>query len=142
MFFDKLKQFGIVNDLFKNKFEKHPFTYGYNGEDFPMYDSTLTCKEDVGSNQTLDYIFEIIPNLNSIMFRFDTKELKCNSKINLSESKEDSLDSQENLKQCELLIDYESVKVEEFLVSNKPYQQLSDHFGLSVEVRLNSYADV
>ena len=29
---------------------------------------------------------------------------------------------------------YETLKVEEFLVKNRPYQQLSDHFGVSVEL--------
>ncbi len=33
-----------------------------------------------------------------------------------------------------LTVDYSSSAVEYFLVTEKPYQQLSDHFGLSVEL--------
>jgi hypothetical protein len=34
-----------------------------------------------------------------------------------------------------MVVDYGSAQVEYFLVSDKPYQQLSDHFGLSVDLR-------
>lgn len=40
-----------------------------------------------------------------------------------------------NKKKHQLYIDYNSAQVESFLVSDKPYQQLSDHFGLSVDLK-------
>ena len=40
-----------------------------------------------------------------------------------------------NTKQKKLIVDYSSSKVEHFLVHEKPYQQLSDHFGLSVSLK-------
>lgn len=39
-------------------------------------------------------------------------------------------------KKQQLYIEYNSAQVESFLVSDKPYQQLSDHFGLSVDLKL------
>jgi hypothetical protein len=38
-------------------------------------------------------------------------------------------------KKHQMYIDYNSAQIESFLVSDKPYQQLSDHFGLSVNLR-------
>jgi hypothetical protein len=40
-------------------------------------------------------------------------------------------------KPSDVEVDYSSSQVEYFLVSNKPYQQLSDHFGLSVALMSN-----
>ena len=34
----------------------------------------------------------------------------------------------------QLVIDYTTSEVEHFLIANKPYQQLSDHFGLTVSL--------
>ena len=34
------------------------------------------------------------------------------------------------------LMFFYTFKVQEFLVKNRPYQQLSDHFGISVELSL------
>lgn len=36
-----------------------------------------------------------------------------------------------------LSIDYKSAQVENFLISDKPYQQLSDHFGLTVDLKFS-----
>lgn len=38
-------------------------------------------------------------------------------------------------KKRQLYLDYNSAQIESFLVSDKPYQQLSDHFGLSVDFK-------
>jgi hypothetical protein len=76
------------------------------------YDQVLIAKEDYGSFQTLDYMFEIIPftadEASNVVIPFNNK------------------------KHTGIEVDYTSSQVEYFLVSNKPYQQLSDHFGLSV----------
>ena len=31
-------------------------------------------------------------------------------------------------------VKYDSLKVQEFLIIDRPYQQLSDHFGISVDL--------
>jgi hypothetical protein len=38
-------------------------------------------------------------------------------------------------KKFKLVVDHNSAQVESFLISDKPYQQLSDHFGLSVDMK-------
>jgi len=43
----------------KAEFEFSPFTFGYNGENLKNYDRCLTANEDIGSFQTLDYIFDL-----------------------------------------------------------------------------------
>jgi hypothetical protein len=107
---EKLNEKFISLDLWKKipNYKTHPFTYGVTGdENNPQYDMTLTDKEDLGCNQTLDYIFEVYLN------------------------NEDLENSTSNKK---LFIDYDSLKIEEFLVECKPFQTLSDHFGLSLNI--------
>ena len=111
----------------QKKFNDHLYTFGNN--EGPEYDKVLTGKADFNLKQTLDYIWEIIPNYNleiyknSIIFNknyvFDNKN---------EENEEDEPEKSKVL--------YETLKVEEFLVKNRPYQQLSDHFGVSVELSL------
>lgn len=38
---------------------------------------------------------------------------------------------QNNTNTKQLKVNYDSVRVEDFTIKNRPYQQLSDHFGLS-----------
>lgn len=56
---NSLSQVGRISDIFKKVLNFHPFTFGYNGPNLKHYDQVLTHKEDVGSMQTLDYIFEL-----------------------------------------------------------------------------------
>jgi hypothetical protein len=71
--------------------------------------------------QTLDYIFELDPI----------------SYVRKSEIQRDSHISELCVKEhSHLKVDINSSQVEYFLVSNKPYQQLSDHFGLSVNIKV------
>ena len=54
-------------------------------------------------------------------------------KMLLSSNPEQKIDvGKPSLRQ--LYICYDTIKIEEFLVKNRPYQQLSDHFGVSVEL--------
>ncbi len=48
-----------VIDVFKENFKINPYTFGVNGDEYPNYDRVLIDKEDFGSFQTLDYVFEI-----------------------------------------------------------------------------------
>ena len=56
-----------------------------------------------------------------------------------SSSRNLSIASSSTNKRPKLVVDYSSPQVEYFLISEKPYQQLSDHFGLSVDVKLESH---
>lgn len=124
VFMNKLSMLGKVVDIMKNKYKKHPFTFGVNEDEF---DKVLTGKEDFNSHQALDYIFEIIPDYS----------LPIYEQINLSDhsttAEADALLSDNaQTKQIEVL--YETANVEHFLVKDRPYQQLSDHFGVSVSL--------
>lgn len=156
---NKLNSIGKAHDILRKKYNCHPYTYGYNGENLRHYDQVLTAKEDVGSFQTLDYLFEInliddknqnyeeienaecsindnlIDNSDSkTHFKLKTSSNDFNGRIEWRESESKKLkESVSDMRKLE--IDHESSQVEYFLVNGKPYQQLSDHFGLSV--RLN-----
>lgn len=116
---ERLSSIGTVYDIFKKNHDFHPYTFGYNGENLKHYDQVLTAKEDYGSFQTLDYMFEIIP------FKITQDDM---SNIALPIENQDS---------SIVEVDYTSSQIEHFLISNKPYQQLSDHFGLSVCLKSN-----
>jgi len=158
---DKLSQLGECIDVFKTIQKSHPITYGYNGEELKHYDQVLTAKEDVGSHQTLDYIFELNLKkgspadsvrtssnggiLRSVQddFYLNKLELKNFRQASYGEESKrytisDVSEGCENIikypEEKKLKIDYESGQVEHFLVSDKPYQQLSDHFGLSINL--------
>lgn len=74
--------------------------------------------------------------------RKKSKEKNINKCDDLSSNITDNLDSDLSSKLTgldkKLYVDYGSAQVENFLVSEKPYQQLSDHFGLSVDLRFSS----
>jgi len=124
----KLNKLGTAIDLMKKKYNEHLYTFGNN--DKPEYDKVLTGKSDFNMKQTLDYMWEIIPNYNLDIYQ------KSQGQFNiLTESEDEKSDDEENTK---IKVLYDTFKVEEFLVKNRPYQQLSDHFGISVELSANS----
>lgn len=133
---NKLRHLGTVNDLSLKKYKKHPYTFGVNDQDY--YDQVLTCKEDVNSHQTLDYIFEIIPDYSkNIYSSIKNKE----NLMNKGGDNENLIDNEQIADEDDIVklrVKYSSFKVEEFLVKDRPYQQLSDHFGVSVEIGLKS----
>ena len=123
----KLNKLGTAIDLMKKKYNEHLYTFGNN--DKPEYDKVLTGKSDFNMKQTLDYMWEIIPNYNLDIYQ------KSQGQFNiLTESEDEKSDDEENSK---IKVLYDTFKVEEFLVKNRPYQQLSDHFGISVELLYN-----
>jgi hypothetical protein len=153
---EKLSTIGKVIDLFHNNHKFHPYTFGYNGENLKHYDQVLTLKEDYGSFQTLDYMFQIIFNKESLNYHNHKIEILPNNEDSLitvnnkttSKVIEGSLTQiqNENIlkstpksfhKKNKINVDYTSSEIEHFLVSGKPYQQLSDHFGLSVSLMYN-----
>ena len=128
----KLNKLGKAIDLFEKKFNGHPYTFGVNDDG---YDKVLTGKEDFNSKQTLDYMWEIIPDLSLPIYK---KDNELSSKMEFIPRDDNNINQIcNNEKSCQLKILYDSPKVEKFLVKNKPYQQLSDHFGLSIQLTIN-----
>ena len=115
----KLNKLGQAIDLMKKKYNKHLYTFGDNSK--IEYDKVLTGKADYNLKQCLDYIWEIIPDYNLDIY---------------NEINED--DNNKNIFKDKIEVLYDTLKVEEFLVKNKPYQQLSDHFGISVHLAYSS----
>ena len=120
----KLSKLGTAIDLMQKKYNDHLYTFGTN--DKPEYDKVLTGKADFNLKQTLDYMWEIIPDYNLDIYKNSLDKI-CNFIFD-DEEKDEIYDYEESK------VIYESLKVEEFLVKNKPYQQLSDHFGVSIEL--------
>ena len=122
----KLSKLGAVIDIMEKKYNNHLFTFGNN--DRTEYDHVLTSKADFNIKQTLDYMWEIIPDYQLNIYNkgfYRLNEISTQQKENNNEENDDKIE-----------ILYPTFKVQEFLVKNRPYQQLSDHFGISVELSL------
>ena len=133
----KLSKLGTAIDLMEKKYNDHLYTFGNN--DKPEYDKVLTSKGDLNMKQTLDYMWEIIPNFNLDLYKNIQEQYNLYDYNEDEENIVNDNDDNDNNKDIgKLKILYDTFKVEEFLVKNKPYQQLSDHFGISVEISLNS----
>ena len=133
----KLSKLGTAIDLMEKKYNDHLYTFGNN--DKPEYDKVLTSKGDLNMKQTLDYMWEIIPNFNLDIYKNIQEQYNLYDYNEDEENIVNDNDDNDNNKDIgKIKILYDTFKVEEFLVKNKPYQQLSDHFGISVEISLNS----
>lgn len=104
---EELSNLSLEENKFSNSARTSSNSFRSESSSGKKYDMVLTDKSDIGSMQSLDYIFEIFISQNDFL-----KKEKNNI----------------------LNVNYDSVQVEEFLVENKPYQQLSDHFGVSFEM--------
>ena len=124
LFKKKLCKLGTPIDLMFKKYNSHLYTFGNNDKE--EYDHVLTSKAEFNLKQTLDYMWEIIPDYNLYIYKKGFYKL---SSISKGKNNEDTDDDKINVL-------YGSFKVREFLVKNRPYQQLSDHFGISVELSL------
>ena len=116
----KLSKLGTAIDLMEKKYKNHIFTFGNNEKE--EYDHTLISKAEMNIKQTLDYIWEIIPDYNLDIYN-------GYNQYNKSHSTDDR-----QFEKAKIKILYDTLKVQEFLVKDKPYQQLSDHFGVSVDL--------
>ena len=133
----KLSKLGTAIDLMEKKYNDHLYTFGNN--DKPEYDKVLTSKGDLNMKQTLDYMWEIIPNFNLDIYKNIQEQYNLYDYNEDEENIVNDNDDNDNNKDIgKIKILYDTFKVEEFLVKNKPYQQLSDHFGISVEISSNS----
>ena len=126
----KLSKLGTAIDLMEKKYNDHLYTFGNN--DKPEYDQVLTGKAELNMKQSLDYMWEIIPDYELEIYK------SVYYKINNIISPEQSLKNDEEEENDKINVLYGTFKVQEFLVKNRPYQQLSDHFGISVELSLPS----
>ena len=79
-------------------------------------------------------MWEIIPDLSLPIYKKDNDLSSKLEFIPIDNSNINNIYNNENSYQLQIL--YDSPKVEQFLVKNKPYQQLSDHFGLSVQLTI------
>ena len=121
IFKQKINKLGKAIDLMEKKYNDHLYTFGNNEKE--EYDHTLTNKNEINIKQTLDYIWEIIPDYS----------LEIYNQRNPIYSKSYRFDDR-NIENNKIKVLYDTLKVQEFLIKNRPYQQLSDHFGISVEL--------
>ncbi len=123
---EKLNELFITNDLIKNKFNSYPFTYGVTGEEnLNKLDNSEEQKAPI------EYI-QNRPNKNSKydLVLTDESDRGCFQSLDyIFEINPKSRETSKKLK-----IDYNSLKIEEFLIDDRPYQQLSDHFGISLDL--------
>ena len=126
IFKKKLSKLGTAIDVMHKKYNEHLYTFGNNEK--KEYDQTLICKSEINIKQTLDYIWEIIPDFNLDIYKNESNKMNENF-------------DDKNIENNKIKVIYNSLKVQEFLVNNRPYQQLSDHFGLSVELN-SSQSDI
>ena len=122
----KFSKLGAAIDIMYKKYNNHLYTFGNN--DRPEYDQVLTGKAEFNLKQTLDYMWEIIPDYELNIYNKGYFKLNQNS-----EQKQLNKNAEDNDK---INVLYNTFKVQEFLVKNRTYQQLSDHFGISVELSL------
>ena len=122
----KFSKLGAAIDIMYKKYNNHLYTFGNN--DRPEYDQVLTGKAEFNLKQTLDYMWEIIPDYELNIYNKGYIKINQNS-----EQKQLNKNAEDNDK---INVLYNTFKVQEFLVKNRTYQQLSDHFGISVELSL------
>ena len=127
IFNKKLNKLGHVIDLMKKKYNKHLYTFGDNEID-QEHDQVLTDKGSYNVKQTLDYIWEIIPDYNLDIYNIMNEDSEDEKYGN--NNKED-----ENNEKSNIEVLYDTLNVQKFLIKDRPYQQLSDHFALSVNLK-------
>eukprot|EP00347_Sterkiella_histriomuscorum_P007660 403348063 len=101
------------------------------------YDQVLTVKNEQCSKELLDYIFNIRINegINGSQYNSNTQTEQSNfssSNINVNElitSDNGKISSQSSLKLVP-----GSCQVQKFLIKGRTYTQLSDHYGLSIDL--------
>ena len=122
IFKKKINKLGTAIDLMEKKYNNHIYTFGNNEKE--EYDHTFISKEEFNIKQTLDYIWEIKPDYNLKIYKSESQTLK----------KKNNYEDEKNNENNKIKVLYDTLSVQEFLVKNRPYQQLSDHFGISVEI--------
>ena len=112
----KKNNLDAINAFFEYK-NVHFVTYGDGDSENKIFETCLTHVEDVGSKQTLDYIFEIFKDTEDRKRKFieiDIDSLKVEKFIIVPYNKSHSNEKGQSV--------------------GKKYTQLSDHYGLSCEL--------
>jgi len=113
-----------IQDLLLATYGEHPTTYGDSYMDHynqmrPL-ETVLTDRDDLCSNQSLDYIFQLTPK--SLFTEEFEKKLP--------------------LKKSRLQIMDQSARVEKFFVEDQQFSQLSDHYGVMVSLEYSEGSDL
>lgn len=135
----KILSDGEKHDVFdfKNTFsdsEGGPPTFGavvFDEEDNPLpVETALSNEMDLMSQQSIDYILQFWPvtEPNNIIEE-DKHDLEASG---------GSMNQTKQRLSEKLVVDRNSLKIEEFLISGKPFNTLSDHFGVSLHINVNS----
>jgi len=112
-----------LEDLLFQTYGEHPITYAESNNGKPM-ETVLTDKDDLCSNQSLDYIFKL--------------NLKNFDKTRDGDLEEGGISP----KKRKLRIQEGSAKVAKFFVESLEFTQLSDHYGSMVTLEYkNSWAE-
>jgi endonuclease/exonuclease/phosphatase family metal-dependent hydrolase len=117
-----------IVDILHEQFGEHPVTYGASEMDTslnaPVPEETiLTHKDDWCSNQSLDYLFQLIPN------RIKHLE-KSKSMVEKGVNTGGSLEIVEK-----------SASVDKLYCDGQTFKQLSDHYGVSCHIRYNTESE-
>jgi sphingomyelin phosphodiesterase len=123
IFYKKINKLGQAIDLMKKKFNKHLFTFGDNDIE-QEHDQVLTGKGSYNVKQTLDYIWEIIPDYNLDIYNIINEEYGNDNNMGEGNNSKNNIE-----------VLYNTLNVQKFLIKDRPYQQLSDHFALSVQLK-------
>ena len=122
----------------------NPITYGDKDTETGRMESCLTHIEDLGSRQSLDYIFECF-------YKDEIKLQKLNKDLVIGSPDEGNRNKYTLIKEKRLTIDPDLLRVEKFILrenqnqmcnnevvviqmNRKKFTQLSDHYGLCCEL--------
>jgi len=110
-----------IEDLLFKDLGEHPITFGdsvyVNDNEVLPLETVLTTKKDLGSNQSLDYMFRFTPKtLAQEPVTPNTIKSPSGNKLSIVDG---------------------TARVEKFLVAGHVFDQLSDHYGVQVTVAVN-----
>ncbi len=121
-------------DVFQHYKNMNPITYGDKDPESGYQETCLTYTLDLGSRQSLDYIFECYYGddfIDKDIQNTDNSLKVINKRLNINP---------DLLKVEKFIFNNESIKFYDNRIENidkKKYTQLSDHFGLCCEVVYN-----
>jgi len=102
-------------DLLLKTYGEHPITYGDtyvdDNKEMKPFETVLTLKDDLCSNQSLDYVFLYTPRMNKD--QVNPEEQTTNRKLHIVEG---------------------SARVEKFFLEDFEFTQISDHYGVMVSL--------
>lgn len=109
-----------AEDIYAKLHKSNPVTYGnvdHNGDPEAV---DLTCEDEQGSCQTLDYIFQI---KNSLISDEDDYEV---------DDFQEYLANQRSERKCKI----HDIKIEPFYTTSEEFSQASDHYGIFLSLEM------